>query len=149
MKIVILSWCNNKQESNICKFSNRRISIKKSIPSICVNLLATSVTLYLSILPSALYLILYTHLQSMGVLSTGRSVRVQVQFWCKACNSESMALNPIVMFNGLFILGSSLIEIESVKWKCDRESFEYDKTVDKGYKHDALSIWDADIKLQR
>lgn len=54
---------------------------KKSSPSLCVYPLTTSLTLYLSTEPSELSLILYTHLQAMGVLPGGKGVRTQIFFF--------------------------------------------------------------------
>jgi len=52
----------------------------KSTPSSCVNPLATMCAFYRSIEPSERCLILYTHLQLIGVLPAESGVRDQVPF---------------------------------------------------------------------
>lgn len=60
---------------------------KKSSLSLCVYPLTTSLTLYLSTEPSELSLILYTHLQAMGVLPGGKGVRTQIFFFSEGHKS--------------------------------------------------------------
>ena len=62
---------------------------RKSNPSSCVYPLATRRALYRSTVPSALYLILYTHRHPIAVLCGGSGVRVHVWFCWRACISPA------------------------------------------------------------
>lgn len=95
---------------------------KKSISSNCVSPLATNLALYLSMEPSALCLILKTHLQPIGFFPCGRSVMVQVLFKCKASSSAFIAyIHWGCLIACLYVLGSSLRVIVEIKWRREEE----------------------------
>ncbi|KAA0050389.1 uncharacterized protein E5676_scaffold2679G00030 [Cucumis melo var. makuwa] len=59
-------YCNCEKDSTVTSLAiSENVSIKSS-PSCWVYPFATSLALYLSMEPSAMYLILYTHLHPMG-----------------------------------------------------------------------------------
>jgi len=67
----------------------------KSMPSTCVNPLATKWALCLAchraIKPSTLYLILKIHLQLISLWSCGKGINIQILLSCKDWNLKSMA----------------------------------------------------------
>lgn len=80
-----------KTALTVVSLATKKMVSCKSNPSYYVKPLATSLTLNLSIIPYALYFILYNHFHPMGVLPTGKSTTVQVLFYSRDSISSFMA----------------------------------------------------------
>ena len=66
-----------------------------------MNPLATNLALYLSMDPSALYFIVYTHLHPTGFFPFGRATTSQVLFFSNTSISASMACFHFLSLNAL------------------------------------------------
>ncbi|GJX68613.1 hypothetical protein Tco_0304340 [Tanacetum coccineum] len=80
----------------------------KLIPSFYVKPLATSLPLYLSRVPSALHLILYTHLHPMRILPGGNGVIVQFG-WKFVMSCGSPGLRFLRLLLGLIVVGDFVL----------------------------------------
>jgi len=89
--ILTFIWCTSRSSMLTIVSTNQidficiikeNVSLK-SIPSTCVNPLATKWALCLTIEPMTLYLILKIHLQLIGLWSSGKRISIQVLLSCK------------------------------------------------------------------